>query len=88
MTTKNHAHQLLHGAALSIALLLVAGPAALADPADQGLNRSTADYAAYVGILDRDLHNQAATTNEPTGCAQCAADLRATIWNQNNLAAR
>jgi hypothetical protein len=89
MITDNEVQRLLRGAALSMMLLLAVAPAALADPADLGLNPSTADYAAYVKTFDRDAHpNKAAMANEALRCAQCAADLSATLWNERNLAAR
>ena len=90
MTNDNHLRHLLRSVALSGVLLLTAVPAALAEPADLSLNPTTADYAAYVASLNRDIHPpQAATEDEIPGCyAQCTADLRATLWNLNNVGAR
>ena len=89
MTDDNQVRRLLRGAAFAAALLLTAVPAALADPADLGLN---ADYAAYRAVLDRDVHpNRAAIVDDVPGCAgnaQCADDVRATLRNENNMGAR
>ena len=112
MITNYQARQMLCGAALSAALLLMAVPAALADPqADRvaqeqhacgvilGLNPSVAGYDACVRSLNRSLPNAregkevAACTyvgldSTNRGFGQCADDLRATLWNEENIGAR
>ena len=86
----NDYRRLLRGAALSGSLLFTAVPAAMAEPADQGLNPATVEYTAYTASVNRDTHpTQVITNDEIPGCsAQCAYDARATIWNLNNVGAR
>jgi hypothetical protein len=57
MTDDNQVRRLLRRATLSTALLLTAVSAALANPANQGLNPPTADYAAHPASMNRDIHS-------------------------------
>ena len=112
MITNYHARKMLCGAAFSAVLLLMAVPAALADPqADRvaqeqhacgailGLNSSVAGYDDCIRSLDRSL-SKARGGKEAAACAYvglpstnrgfepCAAELRATLWNEENIGAR
>ena len=95
MITDKQAQRLLRSAALSVALLLTAAPAALAG---EGYLAATGSHAASsTAIVDR---TGVPLSGAGQACAnigfdqrgrafsQCAADLDATLWNQNNLAAR
>ena len=102
MLRNNQARKILQRAAFSTGLLLMTVPAAMAQ-ADRaqaqhacavimGLNQSEASYDACIRSLDPDPQPQG---NEAVACAYasfstdaCARDLRATLWNQDNIAAR
>jgi hypothetical protein len=108
MITNYQARKMLRGAAFSAVLLLMAVPAALADPQTDrlaqeqhacgtilGLNSSVAGYDDCIRSLDRSL-SAAPGGKEAAACAYlglvstepCAAELRATRWNEENIGAR
>ena len=112
MITNYQARKVLRGALLSAALLLMAVPAASADPQTGrvaqeqhacgvifGLDSSVAGYDACVRSLDRSLSG-AREGKEAAPCAYvgldstnrgfkpCVDELRATLWNEENIGAR
>ena len=101
MVQNNQTQRKLLSAALSTGLLVMTVSAAMAETGRAqaqhtctvlGLNPSEAPYDACVRSLDPDPQPQG---NEAVACAYasfstdaCARDLRATLWNQDNIAAR
>jgi hypothetical protein len=89
MIRNNIAQTILRSTALSAGLLLMTVPAAMARDLAQaqhtctvlGLNPSEAPYAACVRSLDLDPQSQG---NETTA----SRNLRAALWNEENIGAR
>ena len=91
MIANDQVRQLLRDAALSAALLMMAAPAALADPQGYHAASEQPAYTAYVGLHPSAPDYALSPTSGgqiPGVSSRAADDQRATLWNENDFGAR